>query len=1114
MDGHAALSDHRGVAWATGETGPTRFPPRSPPTMVQRPRLDDVLRSVLNHRLTCVVAERGYGKTTLLASFAARVNCAWCSLSANENLTSLVAGLAGALASRVHGCAPEILISAAAEGGSGDAGPARAQALAGLICDSIREQLTPLVLVFDNVDRVIGDSDCSDLIEALFRQAPEMLHVVLASRTEPPFELGRLRSRGDVLDVTAADLVFTTAEIDAFLRAAGLAATADAGRIDQYTGGWPLAVNLVIDLLRDTEPRDRGGDLDALLERDGDLCDYLAERVLSRAGPDTLALIRTVAHIGSFTPELCAALGCDVTTETMRSLQSRGILFGFSGADDWYELNPVIAEHARTNIPYEEPEVAAMLGIASDWFDQRGQSGRAVRAALRAGDPERLSRLVTRHGDRLIAERDAETLLAVTACLSDRDIDAHIARVLGEASTIRSRVDDAVRWFERAGATDDVIPAEVAWRAALPLVARGSFVEALKLLQNGYLDGGDPREEAILLAWRSYLRRAVGDHDGSRDDADAAMACAEIAADDLSLAAAHAVVGLTAASSGKRSMAQDHWRHALTYAERVGDVLWIVRIRTLRATHHVRVDEYDAALEDTDAILDLADAAGLNDARAQALTVRATARFLRGRVDEAIVDLRRAIDLYEGLGSAIGLGRALTAAPARLLGDVLRSRGANYLARDACERSVAAAESGASVLTRAMCHAALARALAATDLDRAAEHIDAALESDVGASLAYVRTAAAAVSLARGDRSRAAEHAHRASDLAAEEGDRGGIAWATEMLAAAEPDASAQRRHLEEALATWREIGAPLEAARVSVALAALLPAGDAYPLAEAAFTVLQEAGARHLADDAATVLDRIALEDQPAVRLQTLGGFSVKRFGVEVSVSEWQSRKARDLLKHLVVRRGGAATREMLIDALWPDDDPAKTSNRLSVALSTARTVLDPKKRFPTDHFIRADHASVALDLAHVSVDVERFLSDGTHGLAIRAEQPDEARALLRAAESSYAGNFLEEDAYEDWAVTLREYARTTYAAVAHALAEQAALEGDDESAVRYALRILDRDPFDESAHLQLVTALSRAGHHGEARRCYRTYCERMDEIGVESSPFPAGRLAGTTSP
>jgi len=88
---------------------------------------------------------------------------------------------------------------------------------------------------------------------------------------------------------------------------------------------------------------------------------------------------------------------------------------------------------------------------------------------------------------------------------------------------------------------------------------------------------------------------------------------------------------------------------------------------------------------------------------------------------------------------------------------------------------------------------------------------------------------------------------------------------------------------------------------------------------------------------------------------------------------------------------------------------------------------------------------------------------------------------------------------------VALREQARAAYIRVTRALAAAAARHGDHQDAVALLLRVLERDPYDEQAHLGLVSALEAAGRHGEARRAYAVYSGRMAELGVKASVFPA---------
>jgi DNA-binding SARP family transcriptional activator len=227
-------------------------------------------------------------------------------------------------------------------------------------------------------------------------------------------------------------------------------------------------------------------------------------------------------------------------------------------------------------------------------------------------------------------------------------------------------------------------------------------------------------------------------------------------------------------------------------------------------------------------------------------------------------------------------------------------------------------------------------------------------------------------------------------------------------------------------------------------------------------------------------------------------------RDGVPIPKAAWQSKKARDLLKLLVTSRR-PVHREQLMELLWPDTDAAKSGNRLSVLLSMVRDVLQPQR--DGHEPLATDGNSVWLDRQQVTIDVEEFLAQARLALDAHRRRARDATARLLGAEASYTGDLLEDDPYQEWAQSLAEEVRATHVALLRALVFRLREAGDVDGVVRYTLRLLAHDDYDEQAHLDLVKVQLEAGHLGEARRRYRLYVQRMKEMRVLPRPMPIVR-------
>ncbi|MEV0457967.1 AfsR/SARP family transcriptional regulator, partial [Catellatospora methionotrophica] len=238
---------------------------------------------------------------------------------------------------------------------------------------------------------------------------------------------------------------------------------------------------------------------------------------------------------------------------------------------------------------------------------------------------------------------------------------------------------------------------------------------------------------------------------------------------------------------------------------------------------------------------------------------------------------------------------------------------------------------------------------------------------------------------------------------------------------------------------------------------------------------------------------------DRSPVLVRALGRFEVELAGQVVPASSWQSRKARDLLRILVGRRGRPVPRGELSELLWPDGDGQRTGHRLSVLLNIVRGVLDPARAHPADHHLTADQGSIALNTATTGVDVEDFLDQVARGRRlVEQEALAQARLILLAADQLYRADAFEDEPYAEWAGPLREEARAAYLAMLRMLAHTSRAAGQPGAAVGYLLRLLERDPYDERAHRSLVRTLVAGGQHGEARRAFERYTAAMRTIGV----------------
>jgi ATP/maltotriose-dependent transcriptional regulator MalT/DNA-binding SARP family transcriptional activator len=1067
-------------------------PPAPAPHLIERPRVMAALASASQRRVTALTAGPGFGKTTALAQWAASRPSAWYTATAlDRDPITLGRGLLASLAPAAPGL--QDCLAPALDGPRGpDIAPSLDAFVPALAGELHARLVGDVVLVLDDLQELTG-SPAVRIVADLCDMAPQRLHIVVGSRADLPFPVTRLRVRGQLRVLVAEALGFDEPETaDLLARVGGEELRAHAAAVRGLTGGWPAAVRLIAETLAAAGDRERV--LTGLRSRGGlvGLVEALLDDEVSAAPPELVALLRVGAALERFNPDLMDALGVPAAASTLATEERRGVHIAPSGSDGWSTLTPTSREYALARLATDPDEVAGVRAEAAAWFVEHGDPAAALRHLCLTGDGAAIAEALTVHGsDLLAAGHGALVAEALDAVPADRRTPA-IDLVEGEACQIRGDWDRAVACLSRLVPDYGPAPAAAAWRLGLIHHLGGEPDRALVLYQRGYADPrGSAVDRALAAAWAAAAAWLTGDGATCRDLAAKATSLAEGSGDARALAAAHTAIALLAALDGDRRSNDRHYQRALDYAQRCGDVLQIIRIRSNRGSQFIEEGYYAKAVAELDTAITLADLAGFASPWAMALQNRADALRRLGRLEDARRDLQAALAVQQRLGSRMA-SYALSG-----LGAIHADQGNVSLARASYEEALGLADPTGDVqgLVPALC--GLAKVIAVDDPDAADRLVGRALAS--GANLAHTDALLAAgwLALRRGDHDDAMARAEAAAGAARQRRDRAGVAEALELRAAGTDDPAQRRRLLREAEAVWEALACPIPLARTRLAL---LRAGAGDLTAEEIERTCRDVGARALAAEAAAAAGPARAEARE-LSVRTLGGFQVWRGGTAVPLRAWQSRKARELLKILIARRGTPVPRAVLCDLLWPEVDPARSGNRLSVAVSTLRSVLDPDRGRAPDRYIVSGEGAIWLRGDHVDIDVESFLSRSQ--AALNTLDIDE----LQAAEAAYSGDFCEEDRYADWAGPLREEARAAYVAVARALTQRYVTQGEHETAVRYLLRLLASEPYDERAHLALVRELDAAGRHGDARRMYRAYAARMAELDLEQAPYPDQR-------
>ncbi len=240
-----------------------------------------------------------------------------------------------------------------------------------------------------------------------------------------------------------------------------------------------------------------------------------------------------------------------------------------------------------------------------------------------------------------------------------------------------------------------------------------------------------------------------------------------------------------------------------------------------------------------------------------------------------------------------------------------------------------------------------------------------------------------------------------------------------------------------------------------------------------------------------------------PALRVRTLGGFTVWHGDRELAPGRWSRRTVAALFKCLLTAPGQRLTREQAADLLWPDADRDQGSVNLRAAIHRLRAVLDEPGTATS--YLRSEGSILLLD-PHPGSPANQdqdWLDADAFARAARLALAGGDITTGQAALDLYGGAYLPDDPYEDWAAARREELRQQYHALLLQLARLSADAGDSAGAVWRLRLLLAADPCHEPATRLLMRLLAATGDRAEALRAYEVLVRALrDDLDVVPTP------------
>jgi LuxR family transcriptional regulator, maltose regulon positive regulatory protein len=492
-----------------------------------RPHLVQRLQRGMKNRLVLLSASAGSGKTTLLSEWAQQSSSliAWLALDTDDNDPVRFWSYVMAALQQASLASVDYLLQ-----GLRSLAPASLQSLLVELINVLDAEARDIVIILDDY-HLLEAPALHDSLAFFLKHLPQHVHMVLASRSEPPFPLAQMRASGSLLELRSADLQFTPAEATAFLcQSQPLSLKpAEVQALVERTEGWAAGLRLVSLALQ--EHADVSHFISQFTGSHRTVLEYLLKDVLEQQPEHVRRFLAHTSVLERFTASLCDAVTGEENGRAMLAFlaQKNLLLFPLDDEGTWYRYHHLLAEALSSYLHQDQPELFCLLHRrASEWYERQNLPEEAIQHALASTDFEHAADLLERHVEGLWQQSELTSILRWLNVLPTPVLGERLWLLVAQARALIGsghfeQAEQCLRNLEHLGRekvaeyTQDMLDGRIAALAAELSCVRGQTQKALAYARQALTLL--PEDD---LDWRTSVLQAMGGaylHAGNLEEA-------------------------------------------------------------------------------------------------------------------------------------------------------------------------------------------------------------------------------------------------------------------------------------------------------------------------------------------------------------------------------------------------------------------------------------------------------------------------------------------------------------------------------------------------------------------------------------------------------------------